>query len=370
MSDELEEHYKRTRREMRQERKEAISRDRSKYKKTDRTKWEKRVEREKKERLPDDLKKGLVVAVRSDGIEVESEGTYYLCRLRGLLKKAKKDAKTLVAVGDRVLFQDAEDDEGYIAHVEPRRTQLARADNLSRRKQQIIAANVDQVIISCSLVAPLFKPYLIDRYLIAAEKGGLNPIVVVNKLDLLEDESEPEELRIAQKELLESFQEAYGALGVPVLLASLQEKEGLDAMREVMKDRITVFSGQSGVGKSSIIRELTGTDLDVADVVSRTRKGSHCTTFAQLLPLPFGGWCVDTPGIKSFGVWDLDVDEIEPAYRDIHEVGHGCHYANCTHIHEPDCAVRQAVEEGTLSRLRYESYLQLRDSVIQKHLRR
>jgi len=137
-----------------------------------------------------------------------------------------------------------------------------------------------------------------------------------------------------------------------------------------MKDKASVFSGQSGVGKSSLINAITGSDLRIGEVVERTQKGSHTTTTAQLLPLAFGGWCIDTPGIKSFGVWELKTEEIEKYFTEIHTIGRQCHFPNCTHIHEADCAVLAAVEEEKISVIRYQSYLALIESVSEQHLRR
>jgi len=198
----------------------------------------------------------------------------------------------------------------------------------------------------------------------------MDPVIVVNKIDLLDDPSVEEAIKAQEREMFDAFLEGYKAAGVPVIPVSVTKKEGLDALCEAMRGKASVFSGQSGVGKSSLINAITGLDLRIGDVVGRTKKGSHTTTSAQLIPLSFGGWVIDTPGIKSFGVWDLKQDEIEKYFTEIHEIGKSCKYPNCMHMHEKDCAVLQAVDEGEISALRYQSYQILMESTGQAHVRR
>ncbi len=353
------------------DRKIAEAKDRSKYKKTDQKKMLSKVEIHKNIKLSkEDFKKGRVLSITPQGIVVECENEIYTCSLRGLLKKDKSQFMNLVTVGDFVLFEIGSDKEGLIAHVEPRKSTLSRADNLSRRKEQLIAANIDQVIITTSVVSPPIKPFLVDRYIIATKKGGMTPLIVINKVDLLDDENQDPILRETEKEIYEAFLEAYRIAGIPVISLSIVSGVGLEQLHELMKDKASVFSGQSGVGKSSLINSLLGTNLKVGKIVGRTQKGAHTTTTTQLLPLSFGGWCIDTPGIKSFGVWDLKKDEVERHFTEIHALGKQCKYPNCSHVHEEDCAVINAVEAGEISELRYESYQFLLESVTQDHVRR
>ncbi|SCA63695.1 Putative ribosome biogenesis GTPase RsgA [Chlamydiales bacterium SCGC AG-110-P3] len=354
-------------RESRSDRKRASAKDRSKYKITNQRQKAKggevlhpniKVDR-------DTLVRGRVLSILSEGILVDSELGRRTCFLRGILKKERTQAKNLVTVGDFVLFEPLDDKEGYIAHVEERKSVLGRADNLSRRQQHMIAANIDQVLITVSVVEPPLKPGLVDRYIIASRKGRMDPVIVVNKVDLLDDPA-----NVEQKALFEDFVEAYTSTGVRVITSSVESDEGLAPLKAVMRDRASVFSGQSGVGKSSLINKLTGLDLEIGDTVAKTRKGSHTTTCAQLIPLEWGGWCIDTPGIKSFGVWDLNKAEIEQYFTDIAEVGTQCHFVDCSHTHEMDCAVKEAVNDGTLSVLRYESYIALLLTIDQQHRRR
>lgn len=359
------------RKDFRKERKLLVSKDRSKFKKTDLGKFEHaRKEEYRDRRSQKKIQRGRVLSVTSKGVIVESEGITYTCSLRGLLKKQKTQYKNLVTVGDFVHFEALPGNEGMIADVEKRQSILSRADNLSRRKEQLIAANIDQVLITSSVVSPPLKPSLIDRYIIAAEKGLMAPVIVINKVDLLEDASVDADVRDQQRALLEECKTAYGAAGVPLLVLSAETGEGMQQLKEVMKDKASVFSGQSGTGKSSLINAVTGLGLTVRETVKKTKKGAHTTTAAHLVPLAFGGWCVDTPGIKSFGLWDLQADEVESYFSEIHEVAHNCKFPNCTHNIEEKCAVREAVENGAIHPLRYESYQTLMETTSAEHKRR
>lgn len=348
------------------QRKIASAKDRSQYKKTD----QRQQAKQQKEFVQgEDLKRGRILSIASQGIVVESDGKIYTCTLRGTLKKEKTQFKNLVTVGDFVLFEISQDHEGFIVHVEPRRTVLSRAENLSRRKEQLIAANIDQVIITVSVVSPELKPSLVDRYIIATQKGGMIPIIAVNKIDLLAHADEDSHVA-EQKEIFQAFLQAYEAAEITVIPVSVETGEGIDRLKEVMKEKASVFSGQSGVGKSSLINAVTGQDLRIGELVGKTNKGSHTTTTAQLIPLTTGGWCIDTPGIKSFGVWDLDKEVVEHYFPEIFQCGAQCKFPDCSHLHEAGCAVVDAVEKGEISWMRYESYLSLMHSISEDHLRR
>lgn len=352
------------------ERKRASAKDRSKYKKTDREKREK-LEAASKTPVDESLLRGRVLSITSAGIIVGYENQTFLCNLRGILKKEKTQHKNLVTVGDFVLFETNAPNEGIIASIEPRHSFLSRADNLSRRKEQLIASNIDQVLITVSVVEPLLKPFLVDRYIIASRLGNMTPIIIVNKIDLLETPSDEKTLiQEEQYSLYRDFLQAYSATGIKVISVSATSGEGMEELRGAMQDKASVFSGQSGVGKSSLIAAITGLDLRIGGIVERTKKGTHTTTTANLLILPFGGWCIDTPGIKSFGLWDLNSSEIESYFEEIHKCGRGCKYPDCTHTQESGCAVIEAVENGKIHPLRYSSYRYLIESESQEHKRR
>lgn len=347
------------------ERKAMESSDRSKYKKTDHSKWLSQKKSIEERALEDErLRRGRVLSINPQEIRVSFEDKLIVCQLRGLLKKEKRQEKNLVTVGDFVQFRLISPTEGSILKVEERKSVLARADNLSRRKQQLIAANIDQVLITLSVVSPPMKAFLADRYIIAADKGGMKPVILINKIDLLESSKE-------EKALLEEMKKGYTAAGIPVIALSCVTGEGLEALKEIMKDKASVFSGQSGVGKSSLINQITGLNLRIGDTVDKTNKGAHTTSTASLIPLSFGGFCIDTPGIRSFGVWDLSREEVEAYFDEIHELGSGCKFPDCHHLHETKCAVKDAVAAGTLSSVRYLSYLSLLETLEDEgHVRR
>lgn len=348
-----------------QERKIKKAKDRSKFKKTDRDKWQTQVKSEQARISDQDLLKGRILSITPQEITVDCNQTLYSCQLRGLLKKNFSEDKNLVTVGDFVFFKPISAHEGFIISIEDRYSFLARADNLSRRKQQLIAANIDLVLITMSVVFPPLKAFLADRYIIAAEKGGMRPVIVINKIDLLKKPHTEEEMAT-----YEEFQKGYKAAKIPVISVSCETGEGIEELKEIMKGKASVFSGQSGVGKSSLINKITGLELKIGDPVEKTGKGSHTTTTAQLIPLAFGGFCIDTPGIRSFGIWQLKRSEIESYFDDIHELGSNCKFPDCLHLHETNCAVKKAVEQGILSPLRYESYINLLETIDREHLRR
>lgn len=367
-----EEYMGENRKEGKMKRKLAKAKDRSKYKKTDQEKYLKSLEKDQEAKLSkQEWLEGRVLSIIPQGIIVDWQGEKISCVLKGLLKKDKTHAKNLVAVGDFVLFEKTAEGEGIIGHVKPRHTVLSRADNLSRRKEQLIAVNIDQVIITVSVVNPPLKSSIIDRYIIATRKGGMEPLIVVNKIDLLDKEEEFDPLFLEQeKALYEETVRAYAAAGVPLISVSTVQGIGIEELKRAMSGKASVFSGQSGVGKSSLINEITGLQLRVGDIVEKTKKGAHTTTTAQLIPLEFGGWCIDTPGIKSFGVWNLSHEEVEGYFPEIHDLGLECKFTDCTHTHEDRCAVLKALEEGKLSPIRYESYQALRESIGEEHVRR
>ncbi len=285
---------------------------------------------------------GLISDVRAE------DGEFYRCAVRRLLKTLHTDQRHVVAAGDRVLFRpvSATDvNEGIIERVEPRRGSLCRT---SRGKQHIIVTNVDQVLIVASAAEPRLKPNLIDRLLVTAEKSGIRPVVCINKVDLVDPAS------------LEPLVGVYSQMGYQVLLLSAKTGFGTARLKRLLKDRESVLVGQSGVGKSSLLNAVDRSlQLLVAPVSSDTEKGRHTTAGAQLLPLKFGGYVVDTPGIRQFQPWDVIAAEVAGFYRDLRPYVSLCRFPNCTHTHEGDCAVKHAVADGRLDERRYESYRKL-----------
>lgn len=340
-----EDFHAKDRKQFRKERKIAQSTDRSKYKKTD-------VGKTEEVELAAHLPRGRITAITGEGSWVDSEGKTYLCTMKGLLKKEKGLIKNLIAVGDWVRFEPMNEKEGQLVQVEKRYSFLARTD-ISGNKEQLIAVNVDQAIISVSVVNPPLKPALIDRYLIAAERGNIEPIIVINKIDLLSDENHEE------KALYEQFLVAYKTLGYPILSVSSETKEGIEMLKSLLQNKTSVFSGQSGVGKSSLLNACFGFGLKTGDLAQKTQKGSHTTTTANLIPLPGGGYCVDTPGVRSFAIWNLRKEEILLHFKDLALFAKKCRFPDCSHLEEPECAVLQALKKHKLSPLRYSSFQSL-----------
>jgi ribosome biogenesis GTPase len=281
---------------------------------------------------------------------VETPEGLYHCFARESLTKKMKSADPIV-VGDEVTLEvvDEAKKEGVITERHPRRTKLSRKVSTGTRElEQVVAANIDNLVIVSSVADPPFRPGLIDRYLVAAAKGDLTPLICVNKVDL------------GGLEELQEILETYRDLGYPVILTSTKTGQGIKELRERLRDRTSVFAGHSGVGKSSLLRLLVpGIQVKVAEVNPRTGRGRHTTTAAELVRLPDGGYVIDTPGIRQFSLWDLTEEDVRRFFVEIARYGAGCRFADCSHTVEPGCAVRAALEEGRLHPRRYESFLRL-----------
>jgi ribosome biogenesis GTPase len=295
----------------------------------------------------------------------------FLCSLRGALKQDKTRMKNLIAIGDFVRFV-IDGSLGSIVQIEERKSLLSRADNLSRQKEQLIAVNVDQVLITTSIVSPVLKPSLVDRYIIAAMKGNMQPVIIINKIDLLDNPPEGIDPQIVeeQRALYHEFVRIYESLCIPVIAVSATKGVGIERLKEIMRNKSSVFSGQSGVGKSSLINTAYSTDFEIGKVVDKTQKGSHTTTTSQLIPLENDGFCIDTPGIKSFGLFDLEKEEIVSYFSEILEAGCSCKFPDCSHLQEPGCQVQNLVEQGIISSLRFGSYSALMKSLSEDHRHR
>lgn len=270
----------------------------------------------------------------------------YECTIRRVLRTMARDARNAVVTGDIVLFrQEGDDHQGVIERVEPRRGILSRG---SQQREHIIVSNVDQVVIVASAFDPPLKPGLIDRFLVSAEKGGVQSIVCINKVDL------------ADQADLQPIAGIYGRLGYEVVLTSAETGQGIDQLRELMTDRETVLSGQSGVGKSSLLNAIQPSlRLATSNVSDWSGKGRHTTRRAVLMPLKFGGWVADTPGVRQFELWDVAPEEIEGHFIEFRPFVTRCRFPNCSHTHERDCGIKAAVDQDLISILRYDSYLRM-----------
>lgn len=285
------------------------------------------------------MAQGLFSAVVTD------DGKLHRCYTRRLLKSLRTDERGVVATGDWVWFKPAPNDEGLIVRVEPRARTLTRG---YRKREQVIAANIDQVLVVASVLEPDLKPNLIDRYLVSAERSGIRAVVCVNKIDL------------ASAWRLQPLVGLYSQLGYSIIPTSATTGQGVARLKDELRGRETVIVGQSGVGKSSLLNSLQPTlHLRVGDVSNATRKGKHTTTSAQLLRLDGAGTVVDTPGVRQFELWDIEPLEVAGYFIEFRAFFRHCRFPGCTHSHEVGCAVKEAVDAGLISAGRHESYLRI-----------
>jgi ribosome biogenesis GTPase len=292
---------------------------------------------------------GRVLRVHGANVAVQTEdGRIFQCVTRRILKTLSTEQRQPVVTGDRVLIRPAgKIHEAMIELVEPRHGIISRE---SKHRKHVIVTNVDQILIIVSASRPAFKPNLIDRMILTAEQTGVKPIICINKVDLIEMSE------------LQPIIGVYAQMGYKVLPLSAETGFGLDRLRRQLANRESVVTGQSGVGKSSLLNAVdTALGLRVAGL-SRAQKGRHTTTTTELHRLSFGGFVADTPGLRQFMLSDIIPEEVFGLFRDLRPYENHCHFPNCTHFHEEDCAVKDAVAEGRLDLRRYESYLAIRKS--------
>jgi len=288
---------------------------------------------------------GTVTAIHGQFIKVDDGEKVRNCVIRRVLKSLAIDQHNPVAVGDHVDFTPMEPDEGVIERVGERKGMLYRR---YQHKEHLVVANVDQILIIASVSKPELRIHLVDRYVIAALMEGLLPVIIFNKIDM------------PTREPLDDYERVYRSLGYKVLRTSAVTGEGIETLREVMKDRKSSVAGVSGVGKSSLINAVqSGLSLATRPINKTTGRGVHTTTMIQLLKLDFGGYIVDTPGIRQFALFKIDRAELDGYFADFRPYLGKCRFPNCTHLQEPDCAVKAAVETGEISDWRYDSYVKL-----------
>lgn len=298
---------------------------------------------------------GLVLSRSSRVCWVMAEGEELRCHLPSRLAMHQQSA---LAVGDRVQIREEEDGQLWVTGVLPRRTALSRPDPHNPRLERVIAANIDTVVIVVALRKPGLKPGLVDRYLLAVEKGGARPVLCVNKIDLVESPEDD-----AEWHLLDPYRE----LGVPIFPVSAKQEEGLEELLADLAGETCVLVGHSGVGKSSLLNAFhPQLELTTREVRSEDGTGRHTTTRAVLYVLEEDTQIIDTPGIRELGLWDLSPDDLRGAFPDLAAHADGCRFANCTHTHEPQCAVQAAVETDDLPAARYEAYRRILESLEEK----
>lgn len=290
---------------------------------------------------------------------VKADERLLQCVVRESLKTRAEARLSPVVVGDYVDLEpiidldsradlDSRKPHAVIVDVHPRRTKFSRPKRGREELEQIVAANIEQMLILTSVAQPQFKAGIIDRFLICADKGGLSPVVVMNKIDLEHDLD------------LDRLSSIYRSIDVPFFTTSATEKIAIEEVISFLSNKISIVVGQSGVGKSSLLNVIEkGLNLKVAEISEATQKGVHTTTSVQMYPLSFGGYVVDTPGLRYLGLWDLEMDDLWRHFPEIESRAQDCRFRNCRHIAEPDCAVKAAVENGDVFAERYESYLKI-----------
>jgi ribosome biogenesis GTPase / thiamine phosphate phosphatase len=302
--------------------------------------------------------RGLIVKSQSGFFRVHTSTGDYTCRLRGKLKQ-RRQSTDLAAIGDRVEIALQPDGTGMIESVAPRARVLSRqapgghdrgrSQQLAQGAEQVIVANPEQVVLvfACAQPAPHLR--MLDRFLVVAEVNRLPAVICANKLDL-----------VAPQAAHELF-DLYGRLGYTVVYSSAANGAGVEELRQLLRGRLSVLSGPSGVGKSSLLNALQpGLGLQARAVSEATFKGRHTTVYSELLPLKEGGYVADTPGIRSLGLWDVEPEELDAYFVDIKPYVAICEFGDCTHISERGCAVRRALEAGEIAPSRYDSYRRLR----------
>lgn len=297
-----------------------------------------------------------------DGLVVKNTGSWYTvltdegetvdCKIKGTFRLKGIRSTNPIAVGDRVTIKrDADSNHAYITEIGERRNWIIRKSQNLSKQSHIIAANVDQAFLIVTVNYPETNTTFIDRFLASAEAYRVPVVLVFNKSDLLsEEEQEIQSLLIA----------LYENIGYQCRAISAETGDGVEDLKSPLQDKITLFSGNSGVGKSTLLNRLIpGLNLRTAAISDSHNTGMHTTTFSEMLKLPFGGWAIDTPGIKGFGTFDMEREELTSYFKDIFHFSKDCRFSDCTHTHEPGCAVRDAVDNHYIAQSRYNSYLSM-----------
>ncbi len=299
------------------------------------------------------------------GIVTKSTGSWYIvnyedgkkieCRIQGKFRLQGHKLTNPVAVGDIVTFEKEQDEKGIIKEILPRKNYVVRQSPRKKHFVHLLASNIDQALLIVTIKEPMLKQGFIDRFLLMTEPYNIPVSVVFNKSDLYDKED---------LALFDNLSQMYTNIGYQVFLVSSTDTNGLAEIKPCLKDKITLISGQSGVGKSTFINNLDDSlDLKTQDISNFSGKGQHTTTFAEMFELKMGGKIIDTPGIKTLAFNHLEVMDIAHNFREIFKASENCKFGDCTHRNEPKCAVKEGVSSGDINKLRYATYLQLLDEV-------
>lgn len=295
---------------------------------------------------------GLVIKNTGSWYTVKTvEGSVVECKIKGNFRLKGIRSTNPVAVGDHVEIELNSQNTAFITAIGDRKNYIIRKSQNLSKQSHIIAANVDQAFLVVTVERPQTSTTFIDRFLATAEAYSVPVVLVFNKTDLLDDS-----LMRYQRMMTD----LYETVGYKCVAVSAETGEGMDELMEMLRDRITLLSGHSGVGKSTMInRLLPGVNLRTAEISDAHNTGMHTTTFSEMLPLPGGGYIIDTPGIKGFGTFNMEPEELTSYFKEIFRFSKDCRFSNCTHTHEPGCAVLKAVEDHYIAASRYQSYLSM-----------
>ena len=296
---------------------------------------------------------GLVIKSTGSWYEViTNSGETINCRIKGKFRTLDIKTTNPIAVGDKVeVEREPDQDTGLITTLHPRKNYIIRKSVNLSKQAQIIAANLDQAFLIVTLASPRTSLGFIDRFLVTAEAYVIPAVLIFNKLDLFSNDG---------LEILKEYQQIYEKAGYPCYSVSAIEQTNLDQIKQLLKDKVTLLSGHSGVGKSTLINALLpGSQLKTGDISDWSDKGKHTTTFAEMFELPFGGYLIDTPGIRELGVFDIEKQGLGRLFPEIRELMEDCKFHNCRHINEPGCAVLKALENDEIESSRYDSYLSI-----------
>ncbi|MEX0721869.1 MAG: ribosome small subunit-dependent GTPase A [Balneolaceae bacterium] len=301
------------------------------------------------------MQNGRVIQSTGSWYRVDVNGEIINSRLPGRFRLEGKEVTNPIAVGDWVDITMTEDGSGNIEKIHDRENYIPRLATHGKRGEQILVSNLDQAFVVQSIQKPKLKEGFIDRFLITCEAYEIKAIILINKMDLAD---------VKDRNFVEELVHLYESIGYPVLTTSIEDEDSLLSLKKSLTDKTSAFIGPSGVGKTSLINTIDPDyNLKIRAVSESSSKGKHATTFAQLIPLAFGGYLADTPGIREFGLVNIEPWELSLFFPEMLEPRQYCKFSNCTHIHEPKCGVAEAFESGEVAASRYSSYLNMLDSL-------
>lgn len=301
------------------------------------------------------MQKGRVIQSTGSWYHVDTGNEVIESRLPGRFRLENKEVTNPIAVGDWIDVTLNDDGSGNIEKIYTRKNYITRQATHGKKGEQILVSNLDQACVVQSIKKPRIKEGFIDRFLVTCEAYEVRPVIIVNKIDLA---------KTGGTAFAEELRELYTGLGYEFLITSIEEEKSLTALKKLLTNSTSAFIGPSGVGKTSLINAIDPAyDLKVNEVSDFSNKGKHTTTFARLIPLSFGGYIADTPGIREFGLVNIEPWELSLFFPEMLEPRQQCQFNNCTHAHEPKCGVAEAYENGEIAASRYESYLNMLDSL-------